>query len=382
MKLKTVKISSLKSHKSNPNQHPHEQINELQNSLDQFGQVKNIVVWQNQVIAGNGLLIAAQKQGRKEIEIQDISDWPEEKAISFMIADNRLAEIAVMDNNMLSDLLDDFDFPLDIPGIDETFLDELNITLGVDGISSEEKDDNVETLEPNEIIKEKIKQADKIIYQFSGGRDSTLVILETIELVRDKDPVACYVDTGTEFPDLLYFIYNFCQKHDLPLQVLHPKRNFFEIYGKDKCFPGADYRPCISQLINDPCDEFYCLFENALTIRGSNSKQKTHRSKSKIYMEFERKNKTIKCLNPLFAISKDEYKSDIQKINVWEGYEKGFERTACWTCPFQTAKQWNAMKVYYPMLFDRMKEMANIWKYNKFSRENYSKQFYKYWADQ
>jgi DNA modification methylase len=127
MQLKTVKISSLKPHKSNPNQHPQEQINELQNSLDQFDQIKNIVVWQNQVIAGCGLLEAALRQGREKIEVQDVSDWSEEKAIKFMISDNRLAELAIMDDDMLADLLKDFDEPLDIPGIDESFLDELDI---------------------------------------------------------------------------------------------------------------------------------------------------------------------------------------------------------------------------------------------------------------
>lgn len=133
MELKTVKISDLKQHPKNPNTHPQEQITELQDSLEQFDQVKNIVVWQGQVIAGNGLLMAAKKQGRAKIEVQDVSDWPEEKAISFMISDNRLAELAIMDDDLLSDLLKDFDDPLDIPGIDENFLDELDIGTGSEG---------------------------------------------------------------------------------------------------------------------------------------------------------------------------------------------------------------------------------------------------------
>lgn len=129
MKLQTVKIFDLKFHPKNPNTHPELQVKELQNSLDQFDQVKNIVVWQGLVIAGNGLLEAAKLLNRETIEIQDVSDWPEEKALKFMIADNRIPQLAIMDDDILSGLLTGFDDPLDIPGIDETFLD----TLMIDG---------------------------------------------------------------------------------------------------------------------------------------------------------------------------------------------------------------------------------------------------------
>ena len=148
MKLKTVKISNLKSHTSNPNSHSAAQLQELQNSLDKFDQVKNIVVWQGHVIAGCGLLEAAKAQGREEIEIQDVSDWPEKKALSYMIADNRLADLAIMDDDLLAGLLKDFDDPLDIPGIDEGFLDELmDRDLGsIDKLKDEEGDENTKEL--------------------------------------------------------------------------------------------------------------------------------------------------------------------------------------------------------------------------------------------
>ena len=136
MQLKTVKIEELKPHPKNPNKHPEEQIKELSNSLDEFDQVKNIVVWQDFVIAGCGLLEAAIKQGHEEIEIKDVSDWPEEKAIKFMISDNRLAAMAIMDNDLLSELLIDFDEPLDIPGIDQKLLDELGAATNIDILDS------------------------------------------------------------------------------------------------------------------------------------------------------------------------------------------------------------------------------------------------------
>lgn len=67
MKTKKIKLSTLKPHPKNPNAHPENQIKELQNSLDQFDQVKNIVTWQGYVIAGCGLLEAAKKQAQDTI---------------------------------------------------------------------------------------------------------------------------------------------------------------------------------------------------------------------------------------------------------------------------------------------------------------------------
>lgn len=147
MKLKTTKISDLTPHSKNANRHPEEQLTELESSLEQFEQVKNIVAWNGKVIAGCGLLEAAKRQGKDVIEVQDVSHWPEKKALAYMIADNRLPELAIMDDDLLSGLLSDFDEPLDIPGVDENFLDELD--FGDDNEGGNTDPDSVpEVVEP------------------------------------------------------------------------------------------------------------------------------------------------------------------------------------------------------------------------------------------
>lgn len=144
MELKKIKLSDLKCHPKNYNTHPPSQIEELSKSLGLFDQIKNIVVWQGLVIAGNGLFLAAKKKKMKAIEVQDVSDWPEEKAIKFMIADNRLAELGIIDGEMLAGLLKGLDDQLDVPGIDENFMEELNDgDLGkIQKIGDSEKNDN------------------------------------------------------------------------------------------------------------------------------------------------------------------------------------------------------------------------------------------------
>ena len=101
-------------------------------SLGRFGQFKNIVVWNRFILAGHGLVNAAKKKGIDSIKAVDVSHLSEDDAKALMIADNRLPELAIMDDEALKRLLDSVEVPINIPGIDEEFLNSIlnNISLG------------------------------------------------------------------------------------------------------------------------------------------------------------------------------------------------------------------------------------------------------------
>jgi DNA modification methylase len=122
MNLKTVTLANLTPHPDNPNTHPAKQINALAESLDEFTQVKNVVVWNDRIIAGHALVTAALKSGRLTLEAVDVSHWPEDKATAFMLADVRLPDMAIVDDEALVEALRAIDEPLEIPGFDEDFL--------------------------------------------------------------------------------------------------------------------------------------------------------------------------------------------------------------------------------------------------------------------
>jgi DNA modification methylase len=125
MNLKTVTIADLEPHPDNPKTHPTKQINELAKSLVKFSQVKNVVVWNNRIIAGHGVIEAAKKEGVLTLKALDISHWPEEKATEFMLADIRLPDMGVYDEAAMAEALREIDAPLEIPGFDEEFLEGL-----------------------------------------------------------------------------------------------------------------------------------------------------------------------------------------------------------------------------------------------------------------
>src|SRR3990167_504862 len=105
MQTVSVLIDTLKPHPRNPNVHTPEQVKELAASAATFDQVRSIVVWQGHIIAGEGFWRGAQLAGKTEIEVHDVSHWPEQKAIQYMLADNRLAEKSYRDTAALSALL-------------------------------------------------------------------------------------------------------------------------------------------------------------------------------------------------------------------------------------------------------------------------------------
>lgn len=131
MNLKTVTIADLKPHPDNPNTHPAKQVDALAESLDEFTQVKNVVIWRGMMLAGHALREAALKSGRLTLDAVDVSHWPEEKATAFMLADIRLPDMAIIDESVMAETLRAIEQPLDIPGFDEDFLDllQLNITF-------------------------------------------------------------------------------------------------------------------------------------------------------------------------------------------------------------------------------------------------------------
>jgi ParB-like chromosome segregation protein Spo0J len=130
MNLKTVTLADLEPHPDNPNTHPEKQINALGDSLNEFDQVKNVVIWRGMMLAGHAVREAAMKSGRLTLDAVDVSHWDEQKAKAFMLADIRLPDMGVYDEAAMAEVLRAIDEPLDIPGFDEDFLARMG---GLDG---------------------------------------------------------------------------------------------------------------------------------------------------------------------------------------------------------------------------------------------------------
>lgn len=103
MKIETLRIADLTPDPENARQHDEKNLKALQGSLSQFGQRKPIVISSsNVIVAGNGTVEAAKRLGWLEIETVRIpKDWTTDQIKAFALADNRTAELASWDKDVL-----------------------------------------------------------------------------------------------------------------------------------------------------------------------------------------------------------------------------------------------------------------------------------------
>lgn len=96
------KVADLASDPANARKHSDRNLDAIKASLTRFGQQKPIVIDSSGVVrAGNGTLMAAKALGWAEIDVV-VSDLQGAEATAYAIADNRTAELAEWDDDVLT----------------------------------------------------------------------------------------------------------------------------------------------------------------------------------------------------------------------------------------------------------------------------------------
>lgn len=105
--VEEVDISTLQPHPQNYREHTADQLDHLQQSLQDFGVYKNVVIARdNTLLAGHGLVEAAKQLGLTTLPVRRMDlDPQEEQAIRLLVGDNETARLAIMQEQALADLL-------------------------------------------------------------------------------------------------------------------------------------------------------------------------------------------------------------------------------------------------------------------------------------
>jgi DNA modification methylase len=117
-------IDQLKPDPANPRRHSKKQIRQIANSIKAFGfNVPVLVDADLNVIAGHGRLAAGRELGMTEVPTLCLDHLTPAQARAFMIADNRLTEIATWDDRLLAQQLKDLsllglDFSIEVTGFE------------------------------------------------------------------------------------------------------------------------------------------------------------------------------------------------------------------------------------------------------------------------
>lgn len=140
-------IGQLKPDPGNARLHSAKQVRQITKSIETFGfNVPLLIDAEGNVIAGHGRLLAAKRLGWDQVPAIRLDHLSETQKRAFMIADNRLAEVAVWDDQLLAEQLRalasvELNFDIETIGFD---MGEIDLRIEALGAPSE----NAQEAEP------------------------------------------------------------------------------------------------------------------------------------------------------------------------------------------------------------------------------------------
>ena len=214
----------------------------------------------------------------------------------------------------------------------------------------------------------------KHIVSFSGGKDSTAMLLRMLEENWVIDDIV-FCDTGKDFPQMIEhinkvekYIYS---KYGRKITKLKSDKSFdyymfehIKTRGKNKGKKGYGWatmrcRWCTTLLKTRVVDSYLSKIgksnEDYVEYIGI-AADETNRIGDKIYPLVEWGMTESDCLKYCYERGFD-----------WGGLYEHFDRLSCWCCPLKNQKELKILYKYYPELWQELKEMDKK-AYNEFKR--------------
>lgn len=208
---------------------------------------------------------------------------------------------------------------------------------------------------------------EKHIVSFSGGKDSTAMLLMMIEKGMQIDDII-FCDTGMEFPEMYEHIEKFKEYIKRPITMLKSDKSF-EYYmfdhekqrgsrkgehgygwytGKNKWCTQLLKKSVVDKYLKHYKDEGYKIIE----YHGI------------AYDEPDRigRNKEKNVKYPLYEweiIESEALQYCYDKGFDWGGLYKKFKRVSCWCCPQSNLAELSSLYTCFPDLWSKLKKMDN-----------------------
>jgi 3'-phosphoadenosine 5'-phosphosulfate sulfotransferase (PAPS reductase)/FAD synthetase len=195
------------------------------------------------------------------------------------------------------------------------------------------------------------------IVSFSGGKDSTAMLLRMLELEMPVDRIV-FADTGFEFPELYDYIKRIEKYIDREIEIIKPTKSF------EKWFFGKVSRgKAKGQIRGFPLRVFPCYWSRESKIIPL-TKIKTKDDKMFIgiaYDEKERCQSTKDLIYPLveWKWTEQDCINYLNERDLFNPLYVNFDRLGCYFCPKQNEKSIYVLWKNYPELWKRTKYWEN-----------------------
>ena len=119
-----IDINELKPYENNARLHPQEQINKIVNSINEFGFITPVIIDENNtILVGHGRTQAAKQAGLTKVPYRRITNLTDEQKRAYILADNKLSDIAEWDEELLKIELENINLDMTAFGFEEFNID-------------------------------------------------------------------------------------------------------------------------------------------------------------------------------------------------------------------------------------------------------------------
>ena len=114
LNIKYKPIKELKPYKKNAKKHNKEQVEQIANSIKEFGFTQPVIIDKNNcVVAGHGRILGARKAGLKQVPTVCLEELTEEQIKAYRLVDNKLNE-SEWDYSLLDEELENLTEDIDM----------------------------------------------------------------------------------------------------------------------------------------------------------------------------------------------------------------------------------------------------------------------------
>ena len=199
-----LKISEIKQPERNVRIHTEQQLREFEKSIKMFGQIRPIVIDENNMIlAGNGLYETLKRMGIEEAKVYKYENLSENQKKKLMIADNKIFSLGIENLDTLNEFLVELQGDLEIPGFDEEILKQMvadadEITEKISEYGTLDEDEIQHIKQANE-KREKMELASNEVSEEKGQADSTSNLQEKSTVQNNDEAIEMREENVREY---------------------------------------------------------------------------------------------------------------------------------------------------------------------------------------
>ncbi len=221
--------------------------------------------------------------------------------------------------------------------------------------------ESLDVLAPSSEEDEVIKRCDKIIIEFSGGKDSSSAALWAKHFYPQHNLSLMFADLGADYPGFQMFLYRFAEVLGAELVMLRSKESIIDLFIRKGTWPHFGHPYC-HNLLHDTLDTYVQAqpADKVIIMRGGRVQEKAAKSKKNVdrFLKIDRlPNYTY--FQPLYFADKEIGPEHLTAsgLPIWEGYSYGLGRTCCRICPGQRTGTYAAVRCNFPDIWEELLEL-------------------------